>query len=765
MLVAIFVISVYLWARGGMQMYGATFISENDHYIVDFVQQGGPIDKVGIRSGDTLVSLDMMSLEEWENKSYIPGPGDTIIYGILRNNKEIRIPIVILSVMEFTPGLFWSFYLIMVLLSMSCLYLLYKKPGDLAVKLFFLYIQGFVIVSNAQVMSGFYKEPIAMVASSIFLVIGCFLGPLLIHFHLLFPKASGIISRFRHIPTVFYIIAALLGISTSGIYIHDWIKAQPFSPTLLVLLRISIWWLTMTFILALATAIYQFKTIKDTLSRNQLLIVLIGATFSCVTPLAHALFWSWITGMNQKILFLVPLVQGLGGLIMIGCFLVAIFRYRIWNIEVFIRKALLYLGATLIIILSYLFLLFIVDRLTITESNITRFIILAISVIIFLVLRDWVQQMIERIFQREAYDTATVVADFEEKLAGVYHVEELKAGIVIGLNSIFHFKSLFLNLKKEDEKYQAANCIGTDNLEITRDFEVNPEFEKKLLRSKIFSPLELEHMPVILQTRQIELVVPLLKDNRTYGFFLCGSKISEKAYSMQDISVLSLIAKRVTALFQTAALYQKDLDRQLMLERERARISQDMHDDVGASLTRISMMSDMVRNMTDIREDARLWLGQISGTSREVTEEMDQIIWALNPKNDNLEGLAGYLRRFAFEYLEPTPIECVLNFPDGMPMMALSVEVRRNIYLIVREALHNVVKHSGATKAEISMVLNEHGFKLSIKDNGSGFEADKLEFRGNGLVNMKKRMNDIGGDILIHSIAGEGTEIELTCFT
>jgi signal transduction histidine kinase len=228
---------------------------------------------------------------------------------------------------------------------------------------------------------------------------------------------------------------------------------------------------------------------------------------------------------------------------------------------------------------------------------------------------------------------------------------------------------------------------------------------------------------------------------------------------MQDIRVLSLIAKRVIALFQTAALYQKDLDRQLMLERERTRISQDMHDDVGASLTRISMMSDLINNMTGIREDARQWLGQISVTSREVTEEMDQIIWALNPKNDNLEGLASYIRRFAFEYLEPAPIECVFDFPEEMPDRELSVEVRRNIYLVSREAFHNVVKHSGATKVRVSLVLNDHGFRILIKDNGNGFEIDKLDFKGNGLVNMKKRMNDIGGEIVIRSSAGEGTEI------
>jgi len=237
-------------------------------------------------------------------------------------------------------------------------------------------------------------------------------------------------------------------------------------------------------------------------------------------------------------------------------------------------------------------------------------------------------------------------------------------------------------------------------------------------------------------------------------------EISQEIGSLIMICCI-LIAKRVIALFQMAALYQKDLDRQLMLERERARISQDMHDDVGASLTRISMMSDLEKNRTDIGVGSRQWLGQISDTSRGLMEEMNQIIWALNPKNDNLEGLVTYLRRFAFEYLEPTAISCVFDLPGELPNQALSVEVRRNVYLVVREALHNVVKHAGATKVQISLVMNQNGFRILIKDDGKGFDPGRLEFPGNGLVNMKKRMNDIGGEIVIKSEVDLGTEIEL----
>jgi signal transduction histidine kinase len=253
------------------------------------------------------------------------------------------------------------------------------------------------------------------------------------------------------------------------------------------------------------------------------------------------------------------------------------------------------------------------------------------------------------------------------------------------------------------------------------------------------------------------------------GFFLCGSKRSERSYSLQDIRVLSTLARRVVSLLHTATLYQKDLDRQLMLERERTRISQDMHDDVGASLTRITILSELAKNNPDTVGETRQWLSQISDTSRGVMEEMSQIIWALNPKNDTLEGLIAYIRRFATEYLEPTSIACIFDLPETLPNLPLTVEVRRNIYLVVREALHNVVKHAGATKVKISLTpqppllqgKGEKSFTLTIRDNGKGFDPAALEFPGNGIVNMKKRMQEIGGELKIKSTTGKGTEILL----
>jgi signal transduction histidine kinase len=388
-------------------------------------------------------------------------------------------------------------------------------------------------------------------------------------------------------------------------------------------------------------------------------------------------------------------------------------------------------------------------------------VILAVSVIFFLVLRDRIQRLIDSLFHRESYDSATVVSDFEAKLSGIYRFDELKQKIVQSLDEIFHFKSFIFSLKKNGLIYEPAFVYGTTKPLTGSEYEINRELEDRLKRTNVFSPEELNKKPSILAETTGELVVPLVSDGQPNGFFICGQKKSERIYSRQDIQILRLLAQRVVSLLHTAGLYQKDLNRRFMLERERARISQDMHDDVGASLTRISILSELAKNREKTDVETKQWLEQITTTSRGVMEEMSQIIWALNPKNDTLEGLIAYIRRFANEYLEPTNIHGSFELPETLPNLPLSVEVRRNIYLVVREALHNIVKHSEATQLSISLIMNEPGFNIIIKDDGIGFDPANLEFPGNGLVNMKKRMADIGGEFFIITSTGKGTEIKL----
>lgn len=741
---------------------GETSALVNGHWIVNYIGEDSPVSKTEIRIGDTLVSCNGYPLEEWFSCYHGQKTGDTLIFGILRNTLEVGIPVIVESYYSEGEAVAWTLLGFSLLFSLASLYLLVKRPGDNAVWVFFIYFQMLMTVAPVAIFTPF-PVLLPVMATMVFIFCINLYGIVLIHFHLLFPKPALIYMKFRHLPTAFYTAGVLLSIYFFISYLRFvYIPSAETDEAFTRMIRHSLYWDTVIFLTALAIAVYQYRTIKDTLARNQLMLLIIGSFFVFLPLVSLTFFYEWIVGLQWP--YLIEMSSTAGNAILILCILVAIFRFRIWHVEVVVRKVLLYLVATVIITLSYLMMIWLVDQFLYKESTLTRFMILGVSVIVFLALRDRIQRLIDRIFHRESYDSATVVSDFEAKMAGIYRFDELKQKIPQSIDDIFHFNSFMFNLKNHDLIYEPVYVFGINDQKIGSDHEINSELEGKLRKSTVFSPDELGRKPAILEIFNGDLIVPLVSDGEPNGFFICGRKKSHRIYSRQDINVLTLLARRVIALLNTASLFQKDLDRQLMLERERSRISQDMHDDVGASLTRISILSELAKNNADKADETKQWLSQISDTSRGVMEEMSQIIWALNPKNDTLAGLVAYIRRFANEYLETASVRCTFDLPEAELNLALRVEVRRNIYLVVREALHNVVKHAAATEVGISMKLNKYEIIITIKDNGKGFNPGNLEFPGNGLINMKRRLSDINGEFRVRSKVGEGTELELLLF-
>jgi len=145
-------------------------------------------------------------------------------------------------------------------------------------------------------------------------------------------------------------------------------------------------------------------------------------------------------------------------------------------------------------------------------------------VIIFLVLRDWLQRLIDRLFHRETYDSATVVSDFEAKLAGIYRLVELKEKIFRGMDDIFHFSFFTFHLKKENLLYEPAFVYGLDDAKTPPEFEITPEIEDKLRKSKVFSPEELNNKPPVFEMIKADLIVPIVSEGQPNGFFVCEQK-------------------------------------------------------------------------------------------------------------------------------------------------------------------------------------------------------------------------------------------------
>ncbi|HXI69826.1 MAG TPA: two-component regulator propeller domain-containing protein [Verrucomicrobiae bacterium] len=210
-------------------------------------------------------------------------------------------------------------------------------------------------------------------------------------------------------------------------------------------------------------------------------------------------------------------------------------------------------------------------------------------------------------------------------------------------------------------------------------------------------------------------------------------------------------------------------ERQRDIERERSRIAQDIHDDLGAQLTRITMMSESARGELANPERAAAGLGKIYDTARELTRSMDEIVWAVSPRHDTLEGLATYLEKFAHDWLATAGFRCRLDLPLQFPEWHLTSEVRHNVFLAFKEALHNAVKHSRASEVLIRLTVKEKSFELAVEDNGRGFgvgektkdvsSAHGRAASGNGLENMRRRLAGIGGSCEIQSAPGAGTQV------
>jgi signal transduction histidine kinase len=200
-------------------------------------------------------------------------------------------------------------------------------------------------------------------------------------------------------------------------------------------------------------------------------------------------------------------------------------------------------------------------------------------------------------------------------------------------------------------------------------------------------------------------------------------------------------------------------ERQAAIERERARIARDIHDDLGNRLTTIQLLSGIAQRDGAPREQAGGHVRQISLAAWQATSALDEIVWAINPGNDTLPHLVDYLGQFTVEFLRSAGIRCIVDLPEHPPSRAVPAEFRHNLFMAVKEALNNVLKHSGATEVRLSIVATEESVTVRVEDNGRGF-SDNVRTNGeDGLRNMHRRMEDIGGTFAIDSTPGAGTRI------
>jgi len=210
------------------------------------------------------------------------------------------------------------------------------------------------------------------------------------------------------------------------------------------------------------------------------------------------------------------------------------------------------------------------------------------------------------------------------------------------------------------------------------------------------------------------------------------------------------------------------LEQQNAVERERARIARDMHDELGAKLTHISFQGATATRNLGNPAMAQKQIEKMARTARELVSSLDEIVWAVDPGNDSLENLASYIYRFASEFFDNTPVRCQFSMPTQLPPARIATDIRHNLFLAVKEILNNTLKHAQASRIELTITATGGLLTVMMADDGQGMvisdsaESDPLKRTGHGLTNIRQRLDTIGGTVKIETNPGAGTKVCLT---
>ena len=255
--------------------------------------------------------------------------------------------------------------------------------------------------------------------------------------------------------------------------------------------------------------------------------------------------------------------------------------------------------------------------------------------------------------------------------------------------------------------------------------------------------------------------------------FEVRAQTADRIYSQNPASVsfkiaapfwqnpLFIASVLVLTAFLIYAFYRYRLKKLLEIERTRTRIATDLHDDIGANLSKISLLSDIVNmQMIDGNTDSKRMLTTIAEVSRSSVAAMRDIVWAINPHRDSVLEMTRKMRQYAEETFVPNNIALKFDAPDDGANIKLSMDVRRELFLIFKEAVNNAARHSYCSRIEIEFRVSHGRIFLQIADNGRGFDVSD-EFDGNGLSNMKTRAEKIGADFQVCSVIGKKTTIRI----
>lgn len=250
--------------------------------------------------------------------------------------------------------------------------------------------------------------------------------------------------------------------------------------------------------------------------------------------------------------------------------------------------------------------------------------------------------------------------------------------------------------------------------------------------------------------RLSEITVPIIVEGEVFG--VIDSEHSRKNFFK---------SRHLQLLVQIAGICSEKISKYLLEEKLRSNIASDLHDEIGSALTSINILSKIALEQQSDTGLTHDYLNKIKIYSSNIMEGMTDIVWAINPANDNVASMLYRMKEFALEILEPLKINVCFKEDEAIAQVKLPLSQRKEVYLIFKEAITNIAKYSNATKVTVSIAMHQNKLQLLISNNGKGFDTSII-YPGNGLHNMQKRAKQINASFNINSLINNGTTINLT---
>jgi signal transduction histidine kinase/Tfp pilus assembly protein PilF len=350
----------------------------------------------------------------------------------------------------------------------------------------------------------------------------------------------------------------------------------------------------------------------------------------------------------------------------------------------------------------------------------------------------------------EIGDTFNLFTSYQG-IAGVYYKQGLYNETVTNLHN-----ALFM-AKKTNGANNISSCY--ENLAVM--YDTLKDYKNALANYKLFVGLSdsLFNEKKSQQIAELNTKYETEKKDKDIALLNKDKEIREAEIKKQKLQKYSFIGGLGLVIVLLLFGYRAYRTQQsLRLQSIRNKISGDLHDDIGSTLNSISVYSEVARKKDEQQDEALEMIGE---ASRKIIEAMSDIVWTINPENDSFEKIIFRMKSLAYNLFKAKKIEFTFHADEILNEKKLSLEERRNFYLIFKEAINNLVKYSNAARVAITLTNENDTIKLSIKDDGVGFEmAD--DTTGNGLKNMKRRAMEMKAQFNIESGKGNGTQIELT---